>query len=60
MKHSSRVCADCGVGLGRQSHPLCHACKCRIISEVNTPGMDKAISFLMFAVLVAGVVWLVF
>ena len=57
--HSSRVCADCGVGL-KGKHPLCHDCKSRLISEVNTPGMDKAISVIMFAVLVAGVVWLVF
>ena len=55
-----KVCADCGVGLGNRKYPLCHDCKRRLISEVNTPGMDKAISVIMFVVLVAGVVWLLF
>jgi len=59
MEHS-RVCADCGVGLGWRNDNLCHACKCRLISDVNTPGMDKAISLLFTAVIVGAIIWLVF
>lgn len=59
-----QVCADCGVGLSSlkfsEQCPLCYDCKRRLISDVNAPGMDRAISLVLFALAVAGVVWLVF
>lgn len=64
MQKVSQVCADCGCGLRTKGFigesGLCSVCKRRLISEVNTPVMDKAISLLFVAAIVATIAWVIF
>lgn len=57
-----KVCADCGKTLGNRSgeadYALCGPCKLRLINAVNTPAMDRFISWAVFTAAIGIAIWL--